>query len=158
MEKIKRRQIKFHLTSVSELQDPQVSMDKIKQTFKELAKTKSAMREFIKNNNYESSKHEIQNLIMLISDTNERIDLMGNTINYFYEFTRTAIMAQFHSMEQLHDAIDELKTDPTKKETLDKIDSLRKEQATLHEKYDKIEPIVDGVDKIVKERSKSMDN
>ena len=152
------RKMEIRLDSPSELQDPLDSFNNIKKSFSELKRTKDVMREYIKKKNYESSNSEISDLVMLISDTNERIDLVGNAMNHLYGFIRTALMAEFQLTQNLHDAIDELKKDPSKKETLDKLVSLRKEQATLHEKYDKIEPIVEGVDKIVKERSKSMEN
>lgn len=152
------RKMEIRLDSPSELQDPLDSFNNIKKSFSELKRTKNAMREYIKKKNYESANSEISDLVMLISDTNERIDLMGNAMNHLYGFIRTALMAEFQLTQDLHDAIDELKKDPSKKETLDKIDYLIKGHATLHKKYDKIEPIVNGVDEIVKERKKAMEN
>ena len=154
MEKV--RKIKIKLDSVSNLEDPDTSMNNIKKSFSDMSKIKNSMRKFIEKKDYAKADPETQNLILLLSDTNERIDLMGDVLNHFYGFLRTALMAQFHSVEQLHNAIDELKKDPTNKETLSKIDSLRKEQSNLHEKYDKIEPIVNGLDEIVEDRKKSI--
>lgn len=159
MVEVKKTYIEFKLDGVGKLTPPEESHDNLKKAMKaqDEINQKQILTRLTK---LSKQKHEpiMRELFTVIDYTNLRMDAICNAINFQYQFIRTAIMTQFHATRQMDDAIDDLKKDPTKKETLDKIDSLRKEHSHLYEKYDKIEPIVNGVNEIIQERKKSMEN